>query len=184
MDAYKKIKETACTLTLLWGILILVPALAVGQTSIEKLSPGEYFDFWVGKWQVSWEEADGRKGEGINVVTKTLDGKVIQENFEVRKGDMKGFKGTSISVYQERKKQWKQAWADNSGGYFDFTGRFNGNKRIFQTQPVKAADGEVFVQRMIFYDITSNSLTWDWESSRDGGENWTLNWRIKYRRMD
>ena len=37
---------------------------------------------------------------------------------------------------------------------------------------------------MVFYDIGENSLTWDWESSLDGGETWKLQWRIFYIRMN
>lgn len=153
------------------------------QNATEDLEPQEYFDFWVGKWEVSWEEGDGM-GRGINHIEKTLDGTVIQENFRILEGGNEGFKGTSISVYQSRFERWKQAWADNNGGYFDFTGTIDGEKRIFQTEIFEREDGSRVTQRMVFYNITDDSMTWDWESSADGGETWTLNWRIFYERMD
>jgi hypothetical protein len=77
--------------------------------------------------------------------------------------------------------RWKQAWADNQGGYYDFTGVIQGNKRIFQTAIFEKAD-KLYQQRMVFFDITGNSMTWDWESTTDGGETWQLNWRIFYER--
>jgi hypothetical protein len=43
---------------------------------------GSEFDFWVGKWDLSWKYGDGSEGKGTNHIMKTLDGKVIQENFE------------------------------------------------------------------------------------------------------
>lgn len=147
-------------------------------------NPENYFDFWVGKWDVTWDEGEGKIGRGTNHITKTLDEKVIQENFEILEGQSVGFKGTSISVYQPRFKRWKQAWADNNGGYYDFIGKFEGDKRIFQTEVFETKEGKQFTQRMVFYDIKENSLTWDWESSMDGGKTWKLNWRINYKRIE
>ena len=156
----------------------------VSQSTPDELEPAEYFDFWIGYWEVSWEEGEGETGSGTNKIVKILDGMVIQENFRITEGRNKGFKGTSISVYQTRFEQWKQAWADNNGGYFDFTGKFDGGKRIFQTETKQMENGTQFTQRMVFYDITENSFTWDWESSENGGETWKLNWRIFYNKMD
>lgn len=164
-------------------LLFLIPLTAFSQNSVENLEPKEYFDFWVGQWEVSWEEGDSM-GHGTNHIEKKLDGTVLQENFEITEGQNTGFKGTSISVYQPQFERWKQAWADNNGGYYDFTGKVDGNKRIFQTEMRELEDGRKFTQRMVFYDITENSMTWDWESSEDGGETWTLNWRIFYERVE
>ncbi len=136
------------------------------------------FDFWVGEWNLTWDNADGTKGKGYNKIEKTLDGKVIQENFR----DTNGFKGTSISVYNSRNKTWHQAWADNQGGYFDLLGSTEGDRRIFQTQ-VKESNGRKIIQRMVFYDIETDSFKWDWESSQDSGQSWTLQWRISYSRV-
>lgn len=141
----------------------------------------EYYDFWVGEWAATWDEGDGKMGKGTNSITKILDGKVIQENFQILEGQSKGFKGMSHSVYRSQFKTWKQAWVDNQGGYFDFTGRIDGDKRYFETQVFDRGEKQV-QQRMVFYDIQKDSFTWDWESSQDGGETWTLNWRISYTR--
>lgn len=166
------------------AVLSLVVVSVYAQTDVEQLEPESYFDFWIGKWEVSWDEGEGKKGKGINIVEKTLDGNVIQENFRIEEGQRKGFKGTSISVYQARFERWKQAWADNQGGYYDFLGKIEGNKRIFETDVFELDDGREFTQRMVFYDITADSMTWDWEVSFDGGETWTLNWRIFYNKLN
>ena len=148
------------------------------------IEPEAYYDFWLGGWEVTWEEAGGSMGRGTNFIEKTLDGNVIQENFRVNEGQMKGFMGTSISVYNPRTNTWKQAWADNQGGYFDFTGKVDGTNRIFQTDIREIGSDTLFTQRMVFYEITNDSLKWDWESSVDGGETWSLSWRINYRKVD
>lgn len=164
-------------------VVLFFPLQLFSQSSLNELESEDYFDFWVGKWKVNWEEGDSL-GRGTNLIEKTLDGTVIRENFRILEGRNAGFKGTSISVYQPRFERWKQAWADNNGGYFDFTGKTDGGKRIFQTEVFEREDGSQFTQRMVFYDITEDSLTWDWESSIDGGETWRLNWRIFYERME
>ena len=163
--------------------LIITSFMAHSQElNLSKLDSSNYFDFWEGKWSGTWDEPNGKKGKAINNISWITGGKVLQENFEVLEGRSKGFIGTSISVFQPRLNRWKQAWADNQGSYFDFVGDFDGNKRIFKTQPVER-NGQQFVQRMVFYNLKEDSFTWDWESSQDGGENWILNWRISYERI-
>lgn len=154
------------------------------STSAQELpkNPEAYFDFWLGHWDASWDEAEGKKGQGSNHIHKILDGKVIQEDFKILAGQNKGFQGMSISTYQSQTKTWKQSWADNQSAFFYFTGKFEGNKRIFQTNSFEKPDGKKFTQRMVFYNIEQDAFTWDWESSQDGGESWKLNWRIHYTR--
>jgi hypothetical protein len=141
-------------------------------------SDSTLFDFWIGQWNLTWRNEDGTEGRGTNNVVRILDAKVIQENFV----DMKGFKGSSMSVLTARTNTWKQAWADNQGGYFDFEGFVEGDKRGFRTQP-KEVNEKVYVFRMIFYDIRKESFIWDWEGSTDSGKTWNLIWRINYKRI-
>lgn len=150
-------------------------------TSVQAQSP-EDFDFWVGSWELSWDSGNGVIGKGTNNIVKILDGKVIQENFAATDaGGMTGFKGTSISVFNPNSKTWRQAWADNQGGYFDFIGEIQGDRKIFKTKPL-VRDGKEIIMRMVFYDISQDQLIWDWEHTEDGGQNWTLQWRINYQR--
>lgn len=161
-----------------------LPILASSQNlAIDQLDSANYFDFWVGKWKVRYDQGDGVKEYGLNVIDRILDGKVIRETFELTSGQNKGFKGTSISVFQPRLNRWKQGWADNSGGYFDFEGTFEGNKRIFKTRVVERGNQRI-QQRMVFYDIKADAFTWDWELSTDGGSTWSLSWRIFYERIE
>ena len=158
------------------SILIFFVLIAFGTNAQTKsLADSSLFDFWVGKWDLSWSNGDGTKGSGTNTIEKILDGKVIQENFV----DVKGFKGTSISVYNSTRKTWHQAWADNQGGYYDFDGDVDGDKRIFKTKG-RVINGNTYIQRMVFYNITQQSMVWDWELSKDGGKTWELQWRINY----
>ncbi len=169
-------------LGLLFFTIALLGTSTIAQQSLSELSSEEYYDFWVGKWDVSWDEGEGKIGRGTNTIEKILDGKVIQENFRILEGQSAGFKGISHSVYQPQFELWKQSWADNNGGYYDFVGKFDGDKRMFQTTVFELEDGRKLTYRMIFYNIEENSLTWDWEVSYDAGENWNLMWRINYER--
>jgi hypothetical protein len=55
-----------------------------------------WFDFWVGKWEVTWTDANGKQGKGTNTIDKILGNTVIRENFEAHEGQLKGYLGTSI----------------------------------------------------------------------------------------
>lgn len=160
--------------------LILFSVPTFSQPIIE-LDSAEYFDFWVGEWSASWDEGDGVVELGTNTITKSLDDKVIIENFRITDGKNKGFKGMSMTVFQPRVNRWKQSWTDNQGGYYDFVGHFDKDKRIFKTA-VTQKNNKQIQQRMVFHEVKMNSMIWDWELSVDGGESWALQWRIFYKK--
>ncbi|MFY0654096.1 MAG: hypothetical protein JXQ96_18810 [Cyclobacteriaceae bacterium] len=163
-------------------IFLLVTTIIITQfAQAQNITDLDLFDFWVGKWNLTWDDGEGKVGKGTNNIVRIMDGKVIQENFEALEGNFKGFKGTSMSVFSPQRQTWKQAWTDNQGGYFDFTGAIDGKKRMFKTTP-REKDSKTIIQRMVFYNIKDDSLTWDWESTQDGGKTWKLQWRINYER--
>lgn len=138
------------------------------------------FDFWIGKWDLTWKDPDGTTARGSNIISKILDSSVIHENFEALSGQAKGFKGQSVSVLDNRTKTWKQTWVDNQNSYLPFDGGAEGNKRFFMQEFVR--NGALIKQKMIFRDITRNSLTWDWMKSLDSGKTWSTSWTIYYKR--
>lgn len=138
-------------------------------------------DFWVGNWNGhsmvpdTSQENGWKIGQVQNTINKILDGCVIEENFEGA-----AFSGKSYSTYSKRQKIWHQTWVDNSGGYLPFYGIFEEDKKIFQRDFV--VKEKKISSRMVFYNITNDSFTWDWERSTDEGETWTLSWKIEYTR--
>lgn len=164
------------------GLCIISLGLVQAQDRIEDLKPEQYFDFWVGEWNLIWTDGQGDPGKGTNSIQKILDDVVIQENFHATEGRLAGYLGKSMSVYNPQRQSWHQAWVDNQGGYIDLHGMIDGEKRIFQTDEREGPNGTKIISRMVFYDISDQSFTWDWESSTDDGESWTLNWRIFYTR--
>lgn len=143
------------------------------------------FDFWLGDWDLTWpaEQAGGEPGAtmaGFNRITRLFDDCVIEENFTTEDAS---FRGHSVSVYDEEAGIWRQTWVDSSGGYIVLTGAFDGETMELRTEP-SVRDGETVVQRMVFSDITSESLEWVWQGSRDGGSIWNDLWNISYQRRD
>ena len=103
---------------------------------------------------------------------------MAEENFTTA-GDAP-FQGRSLSVYHAGSGMWKQTWVDNSGGFLDFEGQFEGDRMILSRKAVK--DGKNFIQRMVFYNIAADSLDWNWERSFDEGKTWEVLWKIHYQR--
>lgn len=136
------------------------------------------FDFWVGEWDAYWKPNDSTVVRGSNTISRTCDGSVIYENFADTTND---FFGNSISVWSPVDSLWHQAWADNQGGFLNLVGVIDGDRRIFQSEPVAINDKTV-IRRMVFYEIKEESFKWDWEVSVDGGETWNLRWQILYTR--
>ena len=133
--------------------------------------PERQFNFWLGKWDVTW----GEDSKGTNHVLRILDDKIIQENFS-----SPDLKGMSVSSYDAERKLWCQTWVDNSGSYLDFTGAFEDGKMILSRDA--AVRGEACKQRMVWYNIETDQLDWNWERSDDGGNTWRILWQIKYKR--
>jgi len=134
------------------------------------------FDFWLGSWVASWGE-DG--AEGRNVITKTYDGRVVEERFDGRPGVE--FQGMSVNVYDAPRERWLQTWVDDAGNYFALEGAMREGEMVLLCDRHTHEDQSV-VFRMRFHDIEADSSTWSWERSTDGGETFSLAWRIAYRR--
>ena len=141
---------------------------------LSKLPPEEQLDFWLGEWDVSW---DGDQ-HGRNTITRILDSRVIQEQFDG--APSLNFRGMSLSTYSARLGRWRQTWVDSEGNYWDFRGGVQGDEFILDTDDV--IDGRPVRLRMVFYNIAREELDWRWERSDDDGRTWQLRWHLHYRR--
>lgn len=138
------------------------------------------FDFWVGEWEASWDKnAQMPAGQGTNHITKTMNGCVIEEQFDGTAAI--GLRGMSVSTYVPQSKQWKQTWVDNQGSYLDFSGEFT-NGAMVLVREATGPQGRKFHQRMVWKNITAEKFDWSWERSLDGGKTWAVNWAIRYTR--
>ncbi len=136
--------------------------------------PENQFDFWLGDWDLAW----GDNNKGRNLIERTMNGKVIQENFT---DDLpEGYRGMSMSVYDPERGLWCQTWVDNQGSYLDFTGKFEDGKMILSRDAI--VKGEACKQRMVWFDIEANQFKWNWERSDDNGQTWKVLWHLQYTR--
>jgi hypothetical protein len=136
-----------------------------------KNKPETQFDFWLGEWDAAWRE----DGKGTNHVTRILDGKIVQEDF-----NGPDLHGLSFSVYDPERGLWCQTWVDNNGTYLDFTGRFEAGRMILARDAI--VGGQPCKQRMVWYDLQADEFNWNWERSDDGGQTWRVLWQIHYTR--
>lgn len=136
------------------------------------------FDFWVGDWNLTRKITNSNTLIGYNHIEKILDGQVIEENFA---DSTLGLYGKSWSIWNPRTQIWKQVWTDNQSGFLEFTGKQYGDSLAFEMAP-QLMDGNIVVQRMVFYNITSTSFTRDWQVGEAGTNEWRLLWKIEYQR--
>jgi hypothetical protein len=136
--------------------------------------PERQFDFWLGEWDVTW----GEDQRGTNRIEKILDGRALQESFDGSPSIP--FRGMSLSAYSPQRGLWQQTWVDVEGNYWHFTGGFQDARMILVTDDV--IEGVPVKLRMVWYNITSDELDWNWERSDDDGETWQLRWHLHYRR--
>jgi len=134
-------------------------------------------DFWIGTWHVSW--AGG--GQGTNTIRRILDDRVIEESFDGRDADSRLI-GRSLSVRDSADGRWRQTWVDSTGAYLEFDGVEVDGRIAFVRS--KTVDHRVVHDRMVWLDVTSDSLRWQWQRSRDGEASWDLTWQIDYRRTE
>jgi len=143
---------------------------------ISRLPPEQQFDFWLGVWDVSWDDNQ----HGTNRIARILDGRVIQENFDGYPA--MSFRGMSLSVYSPKLNQWQQTWVDTEGNYWHFLGGVAGTQMILGTDDV--VKGQPIKLRMIFYNIARDEIDWRWERSDNERQTWDVKWQIHYRRKD
>jgi hypothetical protein len=156
----------------------LLPAGAAHAQTYGCDSPeSRQFDFWLGEWELSYSE-EGKPGRSRNRVSKILGGCAVLEEFSGQPGTK--LDGRSHSTYDRLTRQWRQTWVDNTAAYLDFTGGMSDGRMILSRD---APGGKGVQQRMIFQDITSDSLKWLWQKSEDGGASWKTQWEIDYRRV-
>ncbi len=137
-------------------------------------------DFWVGDWDLSFDQGNGRTGHAVNHITRDEFGPcVISEHFE--QADI-FYVGTSHSTYDRLRKQWMQTWVDSQGSYLTLAGGpVAGQPWSFElatTEP-RGPAGNNF--RMIWQDVKPDSLTWRWQQRQTDG-SFTDSWVIHYRR--
>ena len=142
-------------------------------------------DFWVGDWDLEFTNQDGSTGKATNRITKDEYGTcVISEHFVLPGGGQGGadYMGGSYSTYDAQTKSWRQMWVDNAGGMFDLRGGpVSGQRHRFELINIEPRGPKKAPLRMIWENVTADSLTWRWQSRNPDG-SWTDRWVLHYKR--
>lgn len=137
------------------------------------------FDFWIGEWDLTWSDSL----HGTNRIEKMFNNCTIHENFSDPKTN---YLGQSWSVFNTNYNLWQQTWVDNQGGYIALTGGMVADSMILYTAerkvPATISPTGKIKNRMVFFNIKSESFDWSWEASTDSGNTWKPNWIIHYAR--
>jgi hypothetical protein len=144
------------------------------------------FDFWVGDWDVSirarpspTSDAWG-DGKGTQHVESLLGGCVIAENFSAD-GPGGAWAGKSYSMWQPQLGKWRQTWVDDGGSFLAFTGGVESGVMTLYGEPRTVKDVRVQM-RMVFKDVTPDSLHWEWQRSTDEWKTSIVMMAIDYKR--
>ena len=145
-------------------------------------------DFWVGDWELEFDLPNGGKGKATNRITRDAFGScAIVEHFVQPGGGPGGadYVGGSYSAWDPQTGRWRQMWVDNAGTPFVLVGGpVSGQPHVFElvtTEPRGPTPDQRKIRRMIWEQVTPDSLVWRWQAQEaDGG--WSDSWVLRYRR--
>jgi hypothetical protein len=137
-------------------------------------------DFWVGQWDLDYDLPDGKTGHATNRITRDeLGSCVIHEHFEQAAN---GYRGESVATYDAPTRLWRQTWVDTGGAFIELEGgEVSGKPYRFELHTVRAVSPKKLLYRMIWEDVTPESLVWRWQS-RDASGKWKDAWVLRYKR--
>ena len=135
------------------------------------------FDFWIGDWTVS--RADNGQFAGENRIEPVLDGCALQESWT----GAKGYRGNSYNAYDATRGVWHQTWVDSSGGLLVLEGRLDAGRMILEGQQ-RQADGKTVLNRITWTPLDDGKVRQRWDSTTDGGKNWTVQFDGIYAKRD
>jgi len=144
------------------------------------------FDFWIGDWDLvvharttpsgnKWADARGHQH-----VEAILGGCAIAEHFTAD-GPPKPWAGASYSAWQPQLARWRQTWVDDRGGYIALDGGIEHGVMTLYGEP-RDVDGLHIQMRMVFRDVTADTLRWEWQRTEDNWETAISMIIVDYRR--
>lgn len=161
------------------GLMMALAMPACAQGAAPCAGPEfRQLDFWVGEWDLSWDNPDGSVGQGHNSITRSEFGDcVIFEHF-----DGPGLVGISVSTYFAPMQVWRQTWVDDQGGYYALVGGpVEGEEYSFLFENSRLVETAPYA-RMIWQDVSADALVWRWQQKREAGDEWSDAWVIRYAR--
>jgi len=140
------------------------------------------FDFWVGSWDVY--PAGTTQLVAHSLIEKLYAGCAIRENWMPLGKEVNGG-GGSLSLYDAKRRQWRQTWIDSTGTRVDLDGGFSkGVMSITGLWANFAGPGKDALVRMN-YERQPDGQVRQWaESSTDDGRTWQPSFDFLYRHVD
>ena len=158
--------------------------LAVGETPPAAKPPPcaaaehRQFDFWIGRWEV--RDPSG-KIVGHNRIERAHGGCALIENWT----GLGGVTGSSVNIYDRDHHRWHQTWVDSSGGLLQLDGSRSESAMSLSGRAFDAdAVNQVALQRITWTPLEGGRVRQLWESSTDGGKNWSVAFDGLYIRQD
>jgi hypothetical protein len=140
------------------------------------------FDFWVGKWEVHPNGAD--KVIAHSLIEKKYTGCAIRENWMLVGKEIAGG-GGSLSLYDPKRKQWRQTWIDSTGTRVDLEGEFSGGvMSITGNWGNFIGPGQDALVRMNYQKQPDGQVRQWSDVSTDGGKTWKPGFDFLYRHVD
>jgi hypothetical protein len=156
-------------------------------------APARAFAFWVGDWNIRQQilREDGTYLElpAKTSVTVALDGCALIEHWE---GEVQFFwegmqkpesmKAISVRAYEPQTRKWYIHSMDTRSRRFDtpYVGDFADSRGEFYREWSTPAGTQI--GRIVFSNVSADSLHWSLAVSSDGRQSWTTLWIMEMRR--
>jgi hypothetical protein len=132
------------------------------------------FDFWLGDWKVF--TPDG-KPAGSSHIERIIDGCAILENWT----GTGGVTGKSLNMYDASDRQWHQFWVDSSGSRLLLDGSYANGRMVLKSDSADPQKpGALVTQRITWSTNADGSIRQLWETTRDIGKTWSIEFDGKY----
>ena len=122
------------------------------------------FDFWLGDWDVT---ASNGKVAGKNRITPILGGCALREEWR----GTSGLSGTSLNMWGAAGKRWRQTWVDDRGNVLVLVGQYRDAKMSLEGE-APGDNGATVRNRITWSRLSEGRVRQLWETSRDGGKTW------------
>lgn len=147
------------------------------------------FDFTLGEWDadVTRYDPDGSvalKAAGRWSARASFGGKVIEDHFVQQVDGVDAAAAFTLRTFCEETGRWEMVylWAGQPAtGVLAFVGRRVDDEMHLNLQAL-GPDGQVVLSRIRFFDITSESFSWENRTSVDNGATWFTATLLELRR--
>jgi len=168
----------ACRLA---AIVPAAPSLMAAQDTAPTAAPKtctapehRQFDFWIGEWEVTTPKG---APAGRNRIEPILGGCALRESWTGAKGGS----GTSYNAYDRRSGRWHQTWVDNGGLVLRLDGTFAAGKMVLSGES-RDSTGARVLNRITWQETAPGAVRQLWETSKDGGDTWSVAFDGRYRK--